>query len=64
MTFIDLSIHGHVICIICKLVLVRMKRRKGQFAGKANPEDEASASSSCDPAQSAGHGDNPRETKM
>ncbi|KAK8962722.1 GATA transcription factor 24 [Platanthera guangdongensis] len=28
-------------------VALRMKRRKGQFAGKANPEDEASPSSSC-----------------
>ncbi|PKA49359.1 GATA transcription factor 28 [Apostasia shenzhenica] len=39
---------------------VRMKRRKGQFAGKANPEDEASPSSSCDPASS--QDDTPRET--
>ncbi|XP_010908987.1 GATA transcription factor 19 isoform X1 [Elaeis guineensis] len=46
-----------------KEVALRMKRRKGQFAGKTNPEDEASASSSCDPAQSSSHDDNPREMK-
>ncbi|XP_008775860.2 GATA transcription factor 19-like [Phoenix dactylifera] len=46
-----------------KEVALRMKRRKGQFAGKANPEDEASASSSCDPAQNFSYDDNPRETK-
>ncbi|KAG1358596.1 GATA transcription factor 19-like [Cocos nucifera] len=40
-----------------------MKRWKGQFAGKANPEDEASASSSCGPAQSSSHDDNAQETK-
>lgn len=33
-------------------VALRMKRRKGQFAGKANPEDEASPSLSCEPASS------------
>ncbi|XP_038974734.1 GATA transcription factor 19-like isoform X1 [Phoenix dactylifera] len=47
-----------------KEVALRMKRRKGQFAGKANPEDEASVSSSCDPAQSSSHDDNPREMKI
>lgn len=43
-----------------KEVALRMKRRKGQFAGKANPEDEASPSLSCDPASS--QDDTPRET--
>ncbi|PKU74291.1 GATA transcription factor 24 [Dendrobium catenatum] len=38
----------------------RMKRRKGQFAGKANPDDEASPSLSCDQASS--QDDTPRET--
>ncbi|XP_020577334.1 GATA transcription factor 18-like isoform X2 [Phalaenopsis equestris] len=43
-----------------KEVALRMKRRKGQFAGKANPEDESSPSLSCDPPSS--QDDTPRET--
>ncbi|KAL0925893.1 hypothetical protein M5K25_004267 [Dendrobium thyrsiflorum] len=43
-----------------KEVALRMKRRKGQFAGKANPDDEASPSLSCDQASS--QDDTPRET--
>ncbi|KAH0467629.1 hypothetical protein IEQ34_002662 [Dendrobium chrysotoxum] len=43
-----------------KEVALRMKRRKGQFAGKANPDDDASPSLSCDQASS--QDDTPRET--
>ncbi|KAG0462426.1 hypothetical protein HPP92_020902 [Vanilla planifolia] len=43
-----------------KEVALKMKRRKGQFAGKASPEDDASPSSSCDPTSSQDH--TPRES--
>ncbi|KAG6496907.1 GATA transcription factor 18-like isoform X2 [Zingiber officinale] len=46
-----------------KEVALRMQRRKGQFAGKANPTDGASASSFVDPDQSSIHEDPPRESK-
>ncbi|XP_074592315.1 GATA transcription factor 18-like [Curcuma longa] len=46
-----------------KEVALRMQRRKGQFAGKANPTDGASASSFGDPDQSSIHEDPPRESK-
>uniref|UniRef100_A0A1D1XHW4 GATA transcription factor 28 n=1 Tax=Anthurium amnicola TaxID=1678845 RepID=A0A1D1XHW4_9ARAE len=46
-----------------KEVALRMQRRKGQFAGKANPKDGTAASSSSDPAQSSSQDDASRETK-
>ncbi|XP_042414300.1 GATA transcription factor 18-like isoform X2 [Zingiber officinale] len=46
-----------------KEVALRMQRRKGQFAGKANPVDGASASSFGEPVQSSIHEDLPRESK-
>ncbi|KAG6494427.1 hypothetical protein ZIOFF_049452 [Zingiber officinale] len=44
-------------------MVVKMQRRKGQFAGKANPVDGASASSFGEPVQSSIHEDLPRESK-
>ncbi|MQM08679.1 hypothetical protein Taro_041535, partial [Colocasia esculenta] len=46
-----------------KEVSLRMRRKKGQFAGKANPQDGAAASCSSDPAQSSSQHDASRETK-
>ncbi|XP_026661657.2 GATA transcription factor 18-like isoform X2 [Phoenix dactylifera] len=46
-----------------KEVALRMQRRKGQFAGKANPQEGASASSSVDPARSSTQDEPPRESK-
>ncbi|XP_074578528.1 GATA transcription factor 18-like [Curcuma longa] len=46
-----------------KEVALRMQRRKGQFAGKANPVDGASFSSFGEPVQSSIHEDLPRESK-
>ncbi|WOK93959.1 hypothetical protein Cni_G02660 [Canna indica] len=46
-----------------KEVALRMQRRKGQFAGKANPQDGASASSNGDLVQSSIPEDPPRESK-
>lgn len=40
-----------------------MQRRKGQFAGKANPQEGASASSSVNPARSSTQDEPPRESK-
>ncbi|KAJ6840151.1 GATA transcription factor 18-like isoform X1 [Iris pallida] len=45
-----------------KEVALRMQRRKGQFIGKATPQEGASASS-CDPSQSPNQDDTPRDTK-
>ncbi|CAA6653425.1 unnamed protein product [Spirodela intermedia] len=45
-----------------KEVALRMQRRKGQFAGKANPQEGTAASSSSDPAQSS-NSEALRETK-
>ncbi|URE14504.1 gata transcription factor [Musa troglodytarum] len=46
-----------------KEVALRMQRRKGQFAGKASPQEGAAASSSCDPVQNATLEDPPKESK-
>lgn len=40
-----------------------MQRRKGQFAGKANPQEGASASTSGDPSQSMNQ-DQPQDNKL
>ncbi|XP_008796631.2 GATA transcription factor 18-like [Phoenix dactylifera] len=46
-----------------KEVALRMQRRKGQFAGKANPQEGASASSSVHLAQSSTQDEPPRQSK-
>ncbi|KAJ6835437.1 GATA transcription factor 18-like isoform X1 [Iris pallida] len=46
-----------------KEVALRMQRRKGQFVGKATPQEGASASS-CDPSQSPNQDDTPRDTEF
>ncbi|MQL99696.1 hypothetical protein Taro_032420, partial [Colocasia esculenta] len=46
-----------------KEVALRMQRKKGQFSGKANPQDGAAVSCSSDPAQSSSQHDASRETK-
>ncbi|XP_072981890.1 GATA transcription factor 19-like [Typha latifolia] len=45
-----------------KEVALRMKRRRGQFAGKANPDDGGSECPSCDPPSIKSQDDNSRET--
>ncbi|XP_020101085.1 GATA transcription factor 19-like isoform X1 [Ananas comosus] len=44
-----------------KEVALRMKRQKGQFAGKINPDVEASASPSCGSPPAKSQDDNPQE---
>ncbi|XP_039140722.1 GATA transcription factor 18-like isoform X1 [Dioscorea cayenensis subsp. rotundata] len=46
-----------------KEVALRMQRRKGQFAGKANPQEGASVPSTCELAQSSGQDDSLQESK-
>ncbi|XP_010933434.1 GATA transcription factor 18 isoform X1 [Elaeis guineensis] len=46
-----------------KEVALRMQRRKGQFAGKANPQEGASASSSVDRGRNSTQDEPPRESK-
>ncbi|XP_010923284.1 GATA transcription factor 18 [Elaeis guineensis] len=46
-----------------KEVALRMQRRKGQFAGKANPQEGVSASSSVNPARNSTQDEPPRESK-
>ncbi|KAG1368824.1 putative protein RDM16 [Cocos nucifera] len=47
-----------------KEVALRMQRRKGQFAGKGNPQEGVSASSSVNPARSSTPDELPRESKV
>ncbi|KAM0951725.1 putative transcription factor TIFY family [Dioscorea sansibarensis] len=46
-----------------KEVALRMQRRKGQFAGRANPQEGASLPSTCELSQSSGQDDSLQESK-
>lgn len=63
--FLDLVSLDHAVTVAVTFniyVAFRMQRRKGQFAGKADPHDGTAASSSSDPAQSSNN-EALRETK-